>query len=1641
MGKYWSFLFLLIVYFVEGYGQVHELQYVENRGQWESNILFKSSIKEGNIYLERDRITIDLFEKNRHHPRPIPSDSLPKRHAYNILFQGCNQNAKIQRNEKDIQYFNYFLGSDSSKWRGGCHAFREITYQEIYPNIDLKIQSEALSLKYSFILKKGARIEDIKMRYNGLDSLWIDREGNLQCQTTMGNSVDLKPISYEWMGDYKKTIETHFDVNKNLVTFRIPSISSPVDRNIELDPSIVFSSYTGSTADNFGATATFDYLGNVYAAGMVYDQGYPITVGAFDNTFNNVTNKGYISDIGITKFSSNGSTIIYSTYIGGNSNDCPHSLVVDQNNRLILLATTSSNNYPVTAGAYDNTFNGGSAVSGSLFAGLGLEYPNGADIVITKFNALGSALIGSTFFGGSGTDGVGNDIALNVNYGDVVRGEVMTDSNDFIYIASTTTSTNLPTTQFSYKSTNSGGQDGFIAKFNVNLTSLVRCTYFGGSGNDAFYDLCFDTSGNIIVAGGTTSSNLPTTSGVVSPTAKGSTDGMIASFDPSMSVLRFATYYGTSSYDQIYFIESNRKNEIYVYGQTTDNTNYYTQGALYSLKNTGQFISKFNVSLTARTQSMYFGARDNNPDLSPTAFLVDYCDKIFVSGWGSDLGTGASVYSLKTTGLPVTANAVQPTTVGGQGFYFMILEGDMSALNYGTYFGGTTSSSDEHVDGGTSRFDKNGIIYQAICAGCGGAQSLTIYPNPSSVAGPLNKSPNCNLAVVKFDFGLPVKADFTSSTDCAPGNITLTNNSHKVGTSLTYFWDFGNGQTSTLANPTTFYATPGTYNVKLKVSDPASCNLVDSIVKPVLMLGYKSTKLPDKKVCAGGSSRIGFPNVTDPSITISWTPTSYLDDPNILAPYASPTTTTTYRAIMIKGSCIDTGFQTVVVGGPSPMSISGLDQVCTNSNSKYTGTSYALGTYKWEPSASVLSSNRDTASMLISSSPFTIKLTYINEYGCETITTKNVTSGPASVSVVGDTIACKNELLNYTFTPVPPGGTFTFSPMSNVVSQNNNVVTFLVDTARWLVFDYNFSANCRKKDSIYIRLLKDVLKINADTLICKNSNAIVNATTNPRYSLFWTPSADLVSSQGSSPAVFNLKGVEKYLVVQATNVDRPSCFVKDSLKIKFIDNLFKMTADQTRCKDSGVTIYYASVPNVTYTWSPASLLVSSTSTYSKFKTDVSRYYYVTVTDNSGCQMTDSIFVSVIDDLVQIWGNNLICPNDTVSLHVTKMTGATYSWKPLSKIISGASSSDCVAGNLTSSWISVHISDTNKCEINDSILVNTLDLSSFKILDHDSTYCKGDTIRIHAAYNPLLSYTWTPSSFILPPKDSSVVAALVSKNTTFVVLARHNTRNCSVTDSVKISIDTNYLKLTASPVVCFKDTFLVKANFSPNYTYNWSTTNLVNSNKNVAYFRCLSDIYYSCSIKTAPFGCLYKDSIFVERSKELDDLSAKATPSTINYGDTSQLSANSKGGIYYLWTPDSSLDNQYIKTPVAFPKHDMTYVVSVQDKYHCKSSDSVSIKVVYEVCGDPEVFVPNAFTPNHDDMNDRLFVRGDNITRVYFAVYDRWGQMVFETRDQKISWDGTYKGEVLAPSVFAYYLEVDCIGGAHFSKKGNVTLIR
>ncbi|HEY9081887.1 MAG TPA: hypothetical protein VIN73_01025, partial [Vicingaceae bacterium] len=285
---------LLIIYFLLLVSNVFasgELTFIENKGQWHKNVLLKSELNSGFVYLEKNRLTFDLYdvamiEKYAHHHNHYQLNEIPNKlnwHAYNVNFKDGNPNPTIIKSEKVFAYFNYFLGNDPKKWASNVKGYKKVTYQEVYKGIDFQIYSTD-NLKYDFIVKAQANANQIKLVYNGQNKLQL-KKGQLHVTTSVNTIIEDKPYAYQLINGNKVEVACNYTLENNELGFEFPN---GYDKNYDLiiDPTLMFSSLSGSTANNFGYTATFDSKGFLYAGSSAFGTGYPVTSGAYSTTFN-----------------------------------------------------------------------------------------------------------------------------------------------------------------------------------------------------------------------------------------------------------------------------------------------------------------------------------------------------------------------------------------------------------------------------------------------------------------------------------------------------------------------------------------------------------------------------------------------------------------------------------------------------------------------------------------------------------------------------------------------------------------------------------------------------------------------------------------------------------------------------------------------------------------------------------------------------------------------------------------------------------------------------------------------------------------------------------------------------------------------------------------------------------------------------------------------------------------------------------------------------------------------------------------------------------------------------------------------------------------------------------------------------------
>ena len=1190
-----------------------------NRGQWDDRILYNVDINQGKLYLEKNQMTFFLTDAMSHnhteHESHFEEKSGIKYHAINQTFLNANQNAtKVEKNASS-HYSNYILGSDKSKWKSEVYSFSEVYFNQFYPNIDLYYISNNGQLSYNFLVLPLANPSQIQFILTGAESVRISEDGALVLKHRFGEIRESAPLAWTEDENGNKTkVACRFELSGDTVHFNLPN---EYDKNQKLiiDPSLTFSTFTGSTADNWGFTATPDINGNLFGGGIVFGSGYPLSTGAYDVSFNSGTGT-FPMDVGITKYNATGTNILYSTYIGGSGNETPHSIVCAPNGELYIYGVTSSTNFPMAGTPYDNSHNGGPyELENSL------EF-NGADIYVARLNANGTSLLSSTYVGGTNTDGL-NTNNLHYNYGDQFRGEIILDNNQNVYISSTTASSNFPTVAAS-QSTLNGSQDAVIFRLNSTLSTLTWSTYFGGSGLETGNSVTISSNGFVYAAGGTSSFTLPISAGNDLSFNGGISDGYVLRLNQSNGQFVTGTFMGMSEYDQTYFVDTDIDNFVYVYGQTE--SDWGVSPGCYGTPNSGQFVRKYSSDLQTISWSTMIGAAHGHVEISPTAFLVSDCYDIYLAGWGGILNQNGQASFSTSNSFQCTPDGYQLTT-NGNNFYIAVLDQDASALKYATFMGGTNSSYN-HVDGGTSRFDKSGRIYHAVCGACGGNDyGFTSTPGSWS---PTNNSSNCNMATFKFELStIQAAAAQPAPLICIPQSVYFQNNSTNGNA---YFWDFGDGNSSTEFEPIYQYTEPGIYDVTLVVYDTNGCFSSDSVTITVTIGAFEGGVVqPASPICPGDSYQFDAFG----GVNYSWTPANLLNNPNISNPVATISSTTTF-SVVISDSCGSVTVPVTLEVFQSSLSVSPDTSICIGGSVPL--NAQTNGTVVWSP-PTFLDNPTSLTPITTPNSTITYTVTSTSPDGCinEDSVTVSVYFDPP-VPLLPDTV---NMCLGGAATIIAGGGSsYSWSPNSYINTTSGATVLVNPPSNQWYYCDVT-NACGTVPDSVWINVIQASIVAGNDTTICPGETAIIWASGASTYA--WYPSNTVVSANGNTAEVRPNQSTYYMIVGTDNNGCKDTAFVEIAL---FPNPSLLVTPDVNVFYGDEVQLEAVAHTTGVYTWSPPEYLscVNCSSPIATPNQNIT--YYVSFTDVNGCSA--SSYVSITYDAVVYVPNTFIPDNDGVN---------------------------------------------------------------------------------------------------------------------------------------------------------------------------------------------------------------------------------------------------------------------------------------------------------------------------------------------------------------------------------------------------------
>ena len=672
------------------------LSFEANRGQTDPSVNFLSKGRGFTLFLTGREAVLTL--KN-------PSSSAPGQKApasdagIRLKLLGANAQPLVTGKDELPGKANYFLGNNPSKWHTNIPTYAKVRYEGIYPGIDLVYYgTHAGELEYDFVVAPGTDPHAISLgiETQALAPLRINSEGNLVVPLSGGDVQLHKPVVYQEtmagaqgsnaqvagdarVSSHRQSVEGHYALDaQNRLHFEL----GPYDHNrpLVIDPVLSYATYIGGGGGDIGYAIAVDSSLDAYIAGVTNSSNFPAVGSPYQSSY-----RGN-GDCFVTKINTEGTQLLYSTYIGGSESDTATAIAVS-NGAAFITGNTDSADFPTHAPTGTTTTNP-----------FQLNYGGNTDAFVAQLDATGSSLVYSSYLGGSGAD-FGQGIAV--------------DSSGNAYVTGATQSTNFPVTAGSLQQINKGSSDAFVAKVNFTGEALVYSTYLGGTQADVGQSIQVDSSGNAYVAGYTFSPDFPL-QGPIQHTIGGGADAFVAKLNATGTALTYSTFLGGSGDDRAYGIALDSTLNAYITGSTISTNFPTTTGAFQpALKGSSDaFVCKLNPAGSTLVYSTYLGGsgvdQANGIAVIPSGTNAGVA---FVTGFteSSDFPTHSPVQAI----LGLSINNLCGTAPCPDAFVTQLnASGTFDNTTYSTYLGGNgpdygqaiavDSTGDPYITGSTS---------------------------------------------------------------------------------------------------------------------------------------------------------------------------------------------------------------------------------------------------------------------------------------------------------------------------------------------------------------------------------------------------------------------------------------------------------------------------------------------------------------------------------------------------------------------------------------------------------------------------------------------------------------------------------------------------------------------------------------------------------------------------------------------------------------------------------------------------------------------------------------------------------------------------------------------------------------------------
>jgi gliding motility-associated-like protein len=619
--------------------------FIENKGQWNADVLYLTRIGGLDAWITKKGVNYTFYqleeikqEESTNHELEMPDKFEHK--DYNIIGHrvlmnliGSNPKASPEGKQKQTAYYNYFIGNDDSKHASNVGLYKEALVKEVYTGIDIRYYFDRGSLRYDYIVHPRADPNQIRFSIEGSDKTYLNEKGELVFTTRFGEVKNADLYCYQQQD--KKQVAAKFTKHGESWTITLDAYNK--NQTLIIDP-LIYSTYIGGNADDYSWSIALDTMNNAYITGFTLSINYDTTSGAFQTTYG-----GGSWDVFVSKLNTTGSTLIYSTFIGGTYNEQGFSIALDSSENAYITGRSGSIDYPITSGAYQ-TNNAGND-----------------DAFVTKLNSMGNGLIYSTYLGGGS-----NEIARSI----------ILDSLNNAYISGQTFSTNYPITAGAYQTNNGGSNDIFVTKLNSNGTSLIYSTYLGGNQGEDCFAITLDTSNNAYITGATYSSDFDVTLGAYQTVFGGGTDVIVAKLNASGSALIYSTFIGGGINEWGSSIALDASNNAYITGSTNSFDYDITLGAYQTTFAGGSdvFVTKLNATGSALIYSTYIGG--GNSEIS-YAIVLDNSNNAYITGFTNSIN------------YDITSGAFQTTLAGLYDVFVTKINSMGNGIIYSTYLGGS----------------------------------------------------------------------------------------------------------------------------------------------------------------------------------------------------------------------------------------------------------------------------------------------------------------------------------------------------------------------------------------------------------------------------------------------------------------------------------------------------------------------------------------------------------------------------------------------------------------------------------------------------------------------------------------------------------------------------------------------------------------------------------------------------------------------------------------------------------------------------------------------------------------------------------------------------------------------------------------